>query len=160
MRRLLPLVLAAVIGLVGAGLTSAFAAARIAQEETIVLGEHTLKGRSVELVGNPDNPFNAGDRYMFRSALSDEQDVTVGHLYVDCQVQFAKKDACSHVYELNERGTITALGMIPVSQLKLGGTWQLAITGGTGEFENVGGSTTVVIVDDAGNSEHSLHLLP
>jgi hypothetical protein len=36
----------------------------------------------------------------------------------------------------------------------------LAITGGTGEFENVGGSATVEIVDDTGNSEHTLHLLP
>jgi len=51
-------------------------------------------------------------------------------------------------------------GLIPVSQLKVGGTWVLAITGGTGEFENVGGSATVEIVDDTGNSEHTLHLLP
>jgi hypothetical protein len=55
---------------------------------------------------------------------------------------------------------VTAEGLIPVSQLKPDGTWVLAITGGTGEFENVGGSVTVVIVDDRGNSEHSLHLLP
>jgi hypothetical protein len=36
----------------------------------------------------------------------------------------------------------------------------LAITGGTGGFENVRGSVSVEIVDDAGNSEHTLHLLP
>lgn len=159
MRRLLTLVLAAVIGLVGAGLSTAFAAAQIAQEETLVLAEHSVNGRTVDLVGKPD-AFNAGDRYLFRSVLRDDRDVRVGQLFVDCVVQFAKEDACSHVYELTERGTITALGMIPVSQLKLGGTWQLAITGGTGEFENVGGAATVVIVDNKGNSQHSLHLLP
>jgi hypothetical protein len=160
MRRLLPMVLAAVIGLVGAGLTSAFAATRIVQEETLVLAEHSVSSRAtLDLVGKPD-AFNPGDRYVFRSILRDEQDVRVGQMFVDCTVQFAKEDACSHVYDLNERGTITALGMIPVSQLQLGGTWQLAVTGGTGEFENVGGSTTVVIVDEEGNSEHSLHLLP
>lgn len=159
MRRLLTLVLAAVIGLVGAGLSTAFAAAQIAQEETLVLAEHSVNGRNVDLVGKPD-AFNAGDRYLFRSVLRDDQDVRVGQLFVDCLVQFAKEDSCSHVYELDQRGTITALGMIPVSQLKLGGTWQLAITGGTGEFENVGGAATVVIVDNRGNSQHSLHLLP
>jgi len=159
MPRLLTLVLAAVIGLVGAGLSTAFAATRIAQEETLVLSEHSVNGRNVDLVGKPD-AFNAGDQYLFRSVLRDDRDVRVGQLFVDCVVQFAKKDACSHVYELSERGTITALGMIPVSQLKVGGTWQLAITGGTGEFENVGGAATVVIVDNSGNSRHSLHLLP
>ena len=160
MRRLLMLVLAAVIGMVGAGLSTAFAATQIAQEETLVLAEHSVQQRAtLDLVGNP-NAFNPGDRYLFRSVLRDDQDVRVGQMFVDCVVQFAKEDSCSHVYDLDQRGTITALGMIPVSQLKLGGTWQLAITGGTGEFENVGGATTVVIVDDTGNSEHSLHLLP
>ena len=159
MRRVFTLVLAAVVGLVGAGLTSAFAATQIAQEQTIVLAEHSVQSRTTDLVSKPD-AFNPGDRYLFRSVLRDEQDLRVGQLFVDCLVQFAKQDSCSHVYELEGRGTITALGMIPVSQLQQGGTWQLAITGGTGEFENVGGSTTVVIVDDAGNSEHSLHLLP
>jgi len=159
MRRVLPFVLAAVIGVLGAGLSTAFAATQIAQEETLVLAEHSVNGRTVDLVGKPD-AFNPGDRYLFRSVLRDDQDVRVGQLFVDCVVQFAKQDACSHVYKLDQRGTITALGMIPVSQLKLGGTWQLAITGGTGEFENVGGAATVVIVDDTGNSQHSLHLLP
>jgi hypothetical protein len=160
MRRLLTLVLTAVIGLVGAGLSSALAATRIAQEETLVLAEHSVSSRAtLDLVGKPD-VFNPGDRYVFRSILRDDQEVRVGQMFVDCTVQFVKQDACSHVYDLNERGTITALGMVPVSQLKLGGTWQLAITGGTGEFENVGGTATVVIVDDTGNSQHSLHLLP
>ena len=160
MRRLLTLVLAAVIGLVGAGLSTAFAATRIAQEETIVLSEHTVKGRAtLDLVGSPD-AYNPGDRYLFRSILRDAGEAPVGQMFVDCTVQFAKEDSCSHVYDLEGRGTITALGMIPVSQLKPGGTWQLAITGGTGEFEDVGGSTTVQIVDDSGNSQHSLHLLP
>lgn len=159
MRRLLTLVLAAATGLVGAGISTAFAATQIAQEETLVLAEHSVNGRTVDLVGKPQ-AFNAGDRYLFRSVLRDDNKVRVGQMFVDCVVQFAKQDSCSHVYELDSRGTITALGMIPVSQLKVGGTWQLAITGGTGEFENVGGSATVVIVDDTGNSQHSLHLLP
>lgn len=97
---------------------------------------------------------------MRRSVLTDAQEAVAGHLFVDCSVQFAKKDSCSQIYEIPARGTVTAEGLIPVSQLKVDGTCVLAITGGTGEFENVGGSVTVVIVDDRGNSEHSLHLLP
>jgi hypothetical protein len=75
-------------------------------------------------------------------------------------VQFAKRDSCSQIYDIPARGTITAEGLIPVAELQVGGMWVLAITGGTGDFENVGGAVTVVIVDDTGNSEHTLHVLP
>lgn len=159
MRRFVMVVWVTLMGVLAAGLTSAVAATGIAQEETIVLGEHTLKGRSLDLVGEADD-FRPGDRYIFRSVLEDEQDAVVGHLYVDCSVQFAKRDSCSQIYDIPARGTITAEGLIPVAELQVGGTWVLAITGGTDDFENVGGSVTVVIVDDTGNSEHTLHVLP
>jgi hypothetical protein len=96
---------------------------------------------------------------MFRSELS-AGDAVVGHLNAECLVQFAKRDTCSVIYEISPRGTIVAVGEVPVSQLVVGGTWTFAITGGTGEFENVRGSVAVEIVDDTGNSEHTLHLLP
>ena len=159
MRRFVIVVWAAMVGILAAGLTSAFAGTGIVQEETVVFGEHTLRGRNLDLVGEA-NDFRPGDRYIFRSELTDAQDAVAGHLFVDCSVQFAKKDSCSQIYEIPARGTVTAEGLIPVSQLKVGGTWVLAITGGTGEFENVGGSATVEIVDDTGNSQHTLHLLP
>jgi len=158
-RRFVMVLWAVLVGILAAGLTTAFAGTRIVQEETVVFGEHTLRGRNLDLVGKA-NDFRPGDRYIFRSELTDAQDAVAGHLFVDCSVQFAKKDSCSQIYEIPARGTVTAEGLIPVSQLKVGGTWVLAITGGTGEFENVRGSATVVIVDDRGNSEHSLHLLP
>jgi hypothetical protein len=150
---------AALVGIFAAGLTTAFAATGIVQEETIVLGEHTVKGRILDLVGEADD-LRPGDRYIFRSELEDAQDAIVGHLYVDCSVQFGKRDSCSQVYDIPARGTITAEGLIPVAEVHLGGTWVLAITGGSGDFENVGGSATVVIVDKELNSEHTLHLLP
>jgi hypothetical protein len=158
-RRFVMVLWAVMVGILAGGLTTAFAGTRIVQEETVVFGEHTLRGRNLDLVGRA-NDFRPGDRYIFRSELTDAQDAVAGHLFVDCSVQFAKKDSCSQIYEIPARGTVTAEGLIPVSQLKPDGTWVLAITGGTGEFENVGGSVTVVIVDDRGNSEHSLHLLP
>jgi hypothetical protein len=158
-RRFVMVLWAVMVGILAGGLTTAFAGTRIVQEETVVFGEHTLRGRNLDLVGEA-NDFRPGDRYIFRSELTDAQDAVAGHLFVDCSVQFAKKDSCSQIYEIPARGTVTAEGLIPVSQLKVGGTWVLAVTGGTGEFENVRGSVTVVIVDDRGNSEHSLHLLP
>jgi hypothetical protein len=158
-RRFVMVLWAVMVGILAAGLTTAFAGTRIVQEETVVFGEHTLRGRNLDLVGKA-NDFRPGDRYIFRSELTDAQDAVAGHLFVDCSVHFAKKDSCSQIYEIPNRGTVTAEGLIPVSQLKVGGTWMLAITGGTRGFENVRGSVTVVIVDDKGNSEHSLHLLP
>ena len=131
MRRFAMVLMAAMVGMLAAGLTSAFAGTGIVQEETVVFGEHTLKGRNLDLVGDADD-FRPGDRYIFRSELTDAQDAVAGHLFVDCSVHFAKKDSCSQIYEIPARGTVTAEGLIPVSQLKVGGTWVLAITGGTG----------------------------
>ena len=159
MRRFAVVLVAALVGVVGAGLTSAVAANSIVAEETLVVGEHSTKFRIVDGFGKPDD-FKVGDRYLFRSELSDEADTVIGHANTECAVQFAKRDTCSVIYELDPRGSIVAEGQVPVSQLVVGGTWTLAITGGTGEFENVRGSVAVEIVDDQGNSEHSLHLLP
>ena len=159
MRKFSVALTAVMVGIIGAGLNSAVAANTIVAEETIVVGEHTTKGKNIDLVGKPDD-FKVGDRYMFRSELTDAAEQVVGHANTECVVRFAKRDTCSVIYELAPRGSIVAQGQVPVSQLVVGGTWTLAILGGTGEFENVRGSVAVEIVDDTGNSEHSLHLLP
>jgi hypothetical protein len=158
MRRAIAVIAAVLVGVLAAGLTSAVASTGIAREETLVLGEHTLKGRVLDLAGAPDD-FKAGDRYLFRSQLTEGSDVA-GYLYADCNVHFSKRDTCSMVYDIAGRGTFVAQGLIPVSQVVPGGSWSLAITGGTGEFENVGGSIAVTIVNDQGDSEHTVHLLP
>ena len=159
MRKFSVVLTAVLVGILGAGLGSAVATSSIVVEETIVVGEHTIKGKNLDLAGKPDD-FKPGDRYMFRSELTDDADAVVGHANTECVVQFAKRDTCLVIYELAPRGTIVAEGEVPVSQLVEGGTWTYAILGGTGEFENVRGSVAVEIVDDSGNSEHSLHLLP
>jgi hypothetical protein len=158
MRRISTVLAAVLAGVLSAGLATAVAAPSITVEETIVFGEHTVKARNLDLAGEPDD-FKPGDRYIFRSELSDPDGV-VGHLYTDCSVQFAKRDSCSAIYDVPARGTIVAEGLVPVAELVVGGTWTFAVTGGTGDFENVRGSVTVEIVDDTGNSEHTLHLLP
>jgi hypothetical protein len=75
-------------------------------------------------------------------------------------VHFAKNDVCTQVYRITGRGTVVVTGLVPASELHVDGTWTLAITGGTGDFENVRGSVTVVVLDEEGNSEHTLNLLP
>ena len=120
MRRFVVVLRVAMVGILAAGLTSAFAGTGIVQEETVVFGEHTLRGRNLDLVGEADD-FRPGDRYIFRSELTDAQDAVAGHLFVDRSVHFAKKDSCSQVYEIPARGTVMAEGLIPVSQLKVGG---------------------------------------
>jgi hypothetical protein len=159
MRRFAVVLVAVLVGVVGAGLTSAVAASAIVAEETIVVVEHSTKFRILDLFGKPDD-FKVGDRYLFRSELTDESDVVVGHANTECAVQFAKRDTCSVVYELAPRGTIVAEGQVPVSELGPGGTWTYAILGGTGEFENVRGSVTVEVVGEGPDTQHSLHLLP
>ncbi|HJS26791.1 MAG TPA: hypothetical protein VJ913_06680 [Actinomycetota bacterium] len=159
MRRFSFVLAAVIVGVAGAGLSSAVAANTIVAEETIVVGEHTNKSKIIDLAGQPDD-FKVGDRYMFRSELTDEADEVVGHLNTECVVDFAKRDTCSVVYELAPRGTIVAEGQVPVSELGPGGTWTYAILGGTGEFENVRGSVAVEVVGEGPDTEHSLHLLP
>lgn len=158
MRRFMAVLTAVLLGVLGGGLATAIAAPGIAQEETIVVGEHTLKGRVLDLAGSPDD-FKPGDRYIYRSVLTDDTGV-VGHLYVDCSVHFGKHDSCSQVYDFPARGSITAAGLIPVAEVTVGGTWTFAVTGGTGDFENVVGSVTVTIVDNSGDTEHTIHLIP
>lgn len=158
MRKVIVVFAAVVAGVLGAGLVSALAGTGIVEEETLVLGERTLKGKVLDLAGAPDD-FRPGDRYIFRSELTDADGVA-GHLWVDCSVHFAKHDPCTQVYDVAGRGTIVVTGLVPANQLHVGGTWTLAITGGTGEFENVRGSVAVEILDEEGNSEHTLHLLP
>jgi hypothetical protein len=158
MRKFAVVLAAVLVGIVGAGLTSAVAANTIVAEETIVVGEHSTTFKIIDLVGQADD-FKKGDRYMFRSQLTDA-DAVVGHSNTECVVDFAKRDTCSVTYELAPRGTIVAQGQVPVSQLGPGGTWSYAILGGTGEFENVRGSVTVDVVGEGPDTEHSLHLLP
>ena len=51
MRRFVMVLWAVMVGILAAGLTSAFAGTGIVQEETVVFGEHTLKGRNLDLIG-------------------------------------------------------------------------------------------------------------
>jgi hypothetical protein len=159
MRKFSVVLVAVMVGILGAGLTSAIAVSNIAVEETLVVGEHSTKFRIFDLAGTADD-FKVGDRYMFRSDLTDEGDQIVGHANSECVVNFAKRDTCTVTYDLPARGRIVAMGDVPVSELGPGGTWAYAITGGTGEFENVRGSVTVEVVGDGPDTAHSLHLLP
>jgi hypothetical protein len=150
---------AVVAALMLGGATAAWSGTRsVSVETTIVVAEHTVKGATQDF-GKPG--YTPGDPYEFRSVLTDTSTGDrSGALFADCTVHFAAHDRCTNVYELAGRGSIIAEGMIPVAQLTLGGSWVLAVTGGTGEFENVRGSVIVEVVTRHGDTEHSIHLLP
>jgi hypothetical protein len=158
MRRLSVVLAVVALASLTTGLANAVSSSSIAVEETIVLGEHTVKGRVTDLAGKTQG-YQPGDRYLFRSRLTDDLDARAGSLSADCLVHFRHVDACSQIYDL-DRGTITAEGLVPVDQLVVDGTWTLAITGGTGDFENVRGAVSVSVLDEQGNTEHTLHLIP
>ena len=126
MRRALIVVVVVLVGFVLTGVAGAIGPG-IAQEETLVFAEHTVKGRAIDQVAGE---FAPGDGYLFRSKLTDPGTGTkAGRPFVHCLVQFAHRDLCEQVYEVAGRGTIVATGMVPVSQLEPGGTWTYAVLG-------------------------------
>ena len=147
--------LVGVLVLVGGGLTMAFAGNNITQPETLVLTETTLKTRAVD-VGKPG--FGPGDVFLFVSSLTDPADGSkVGTVRGQCTVQIGQWATCQVGAFLVDRGEIFVSGVTQATQQPT--AFDLAITGGTGEFDNVRGS---VHIDPASNtkSEDTLTLIP
>jgi hypothetical protein len=156
MRKVVVVFVSLLVGVAFAGVAGA-AGPRITEEQSIVVLEHTVKARTVD---EAPGEFAPGDEYLFRSRLTDpETGEKTGVLFVQCLVQFSGQDQCDQIYTL-EGGTIVAGGLIPADQLHVGGSWVLAISGGTGQFDNARGSVTVEIINDAGDSQHSIHAIP
>jgi hypothetical protein len=128
--------LAGVLVLVGGGLTMAFAGNNITQPETLVLTETTLKSRFVDL-GKPGP--GPGDSFLFVDSLTDPADGSrVGTVRGQCTVQIGHWQTCQVGGFLDDRGEIFVSGVAPSTEQPT--PLDFAITGGTGEFENVRGS--------------------
>ena len=157
MRKVVIVFAVLLVGTSLAGVASAIGP-RIVAEFSILVDEQTVTGRTVNQV---PGPFAPGDEYLYRSSLTDSNNgESAGRMFAHCVVQFASEDQCELVYSIIDRGTIVATGMIPREQLHAGGSWVLAVVGGTGEFENVRGSVTVEVVNGAGDTQDTIHLLP
>jgi hypothetical protein len=156
-RKLSILGLAGVLVLVGGGLTMAFAGNNITTPETLVLTETSLKGKFVE-VGKPG--FGPGDSFLFVDSLTDPADGSrVGTVRGQCTVQIGHWQICQVGGFLDGRGEIVVSGVSRSTEQPI--PLDFAITGGTGEFENVRGS--VHLEPDLNNEAEStltLTLIP
>ena len=154
-RKLLIVGFAGVLVVVGSGLTMAFAGNNITQPETLVLNETTLKTRFVD-VGKPG--FGPGDVFLFVSSLTDPADgSSVGTTHGQCTVQIGHWQMCQASGFLDDRGEIFVSGVIRATDQPA--AVDLAITGGTGEFDNVRGSVHIDPVSET-ESEDTLTLIP
>jgi hypothetical protein len=154
-RKLLIVGFAGVLVLVGSGLTMAFAGNNITQPETLVLKETTLKNHFVD-VGKPG--FGTGDSFLFVDSLTDPADGSrVGTVRGQCTVQIGHWQTCPVGGFLNGRGEIFVSGVTQSTQQPTPADF--AITGGTGEFDNVRGT---VHVEHVSNTEETttLTLIP
>jgi hypothetical protein len=147
--------LAGVLVLVGGGLTMALAGNNITTPETLVLTETNLKGHFVD-VGKPG--FGPGDSFVFVSSLTDPADGSrVGTVRGECSAQIGHWQTCQAGAFLVDRGEIFVSGVIQATDQLA--AFDLAITGGTGEFDNVRGSVHIDQVSDT-ESEDTLTLIP
>jgi hypothetical protein len=147
--------LAGVLVVVGGGLAVALAGNNITTAETLVLTETNLKGRSID-VGKPG--FGPGDSFIFVNSLTDPADGSrVGTVRGQCTIQIGAWQTCQVGGFIDGRGEIFVSGVAPNTDQPVAQDY--AITGGTGEFENVRG--TVHVEPMSGNEEElTLTLIP
>ena len=154
-RKLSILGLAGVLVLVGGGLTTALAGNNITTPETLVLTETQTKSKFVD-AGKPG--FGPGDVFMFVSSLTDPADDSkVGTVRGQCTQQIGQWATCEAGVFLGDRGEIFVGGVIPSTDEPT--SFDIPVTGGTGEFDNVRGS---VNIDQSTNnvSTDTLTLIP
>lgn len=118
------------------GAAAAQATSEITQPETIVLIDKILKGHDVDL-GKPGP--GPGDFFMFVDSLTDPTDgSSVGKVRGRCEFQLQRWFYCEAAAFIGDRGQILVEGFGQFTEELP--TFDLAITGGTGEFDNVRGS--------------------
>ncbi len=143
---------AALLAVVG-GLAVAQAATNITAPETIILQDHTVKG-AVANIG--DKAFGPGDSFMSVNTLFDETDTTqVGTAHIQCISQPGKAQLCTGALFITGRGEIIGEGVIHGSA----SSFDVPITGGTGDFANVRGYVHVEPVSQNLETD-TLYLLP
>jgi hypothetical protein len=136
----------------------AIASSRIATEESMTVYTETARYRAVD---NGKEGSSVGDHELYFDAIfSDEGKVDrigtdrlvleyMQSTYVMVQLEFT----------IQGRGKLYAAGTLNFSDRFLDEGDDLAIVGGTGEFENVGGSVHLSLFDDE-TFKNEIHLLP
>lgn len=115
------------------------------RERIVVLGR---EGEDNVHVNVGDSAAGPGDYTVFRDDLLSEgkSQTKVGDNFGICVDQFPPAGAqCEGVARLEGRGDITFQGLVP---LDLARPFNIAVTGGTGDFRNVRGEATVELVSE------------
>ena len=140
---------------VGSGLAMAFAGTNITQPETLVFTETSLKGRFIE-AGKPG--FGPGDSKIFVDSLNDPAGGSrVGTVRGQCTIQIGHWQTCQVGGFIDGRGELFVSGVTSTSDQAT--AIDLAITGGTGEFEDVRGTVHVEFISNTEQTT-TLNLIP
>ena len=125
--------------------------------QTKVLIGREVAGKEIDVNGRG---FTPGDYSLFKEKLYNRAGKHVGYDNVVCTAHFPLTERraaffCEAVITLFDRGRITVEGLLTFSRNQQG-TTPLAITGGTGHFQNVRGEVHV----PSRGTRLVLHLLP
>jgi hypothetical protein len=136
----------------------AIASSRIATEETMTVYTETAKYRFVD---NGKKGPSTGDHDVFFDAIFDDEGKTdrIGTDRVVVEYLPSNFVMVQLEYTIEGRGKIYAAGTLDFSERFLEDGDDLSIVGGTGEFENVGGTTHLSVFDDE-TFQNDIHLLP
>jgi hypothetical protein len=130
--------LACLVGLAG-GTLIANAGADITAPETFTVIGTTIRDRFAD-VGK--HGFSSGDTFSSVERMTNEADDTrVGTGRIRCTVHIGPWAICVGTFAIDDRGEIIAEGMVPLSEDVT--TFDVPVTGGTGDFANVRGEVHV-----------------
>ena len=114
---------------------------------------------------SPGTDATLGDELVVRDTVFDHAGGTeVGSDAAVCTVVKVAKDAltfqCVATYVLTDRGQIATQGIVELpAGDETGFTFDLAVTGGTGEFEGAGGHVTTEVVNNKGDANLTFHVV-
>jgi hypothetical protein len=128
------------VAVAAGGVTAALASSNITQPETIVLNDETVKAGYVDS-GKPGD--SIGDAFMFVDSLTDPADGSAaGKVHGQCVFQLQHWALCTAGAFIGDRGEVLVEGWVRFTETGPS-TFDLAVIGGTGEFDNVRGSLQV-----------------
>ena len=136
----------------------AIASSRIAAEESMTVYTETARYRFVD---NGKKGSSVGDHDLYFDAIFSDDGKTdrIGTDRVVVEYMQSTYAMVQLELTIQGRGKVYAAGTLNFSDRFLDQGDDLAIVGGTGEFENVGGSVHLSVFDDE-TFKNEIHLLP
>jgi hypothetical protein len=136
----------------------AIASSRIAAEESMTVYTETARYRFVD---NGKKGSSVGDHDLYFDAIFSDEGKTdrIGTDRVVVEYMQSTYAMVQLELTIQGRGKLYAAGTLNFSDRFLDEGDDLAIVGGTGEFENVGGSVHLSVFDDE-TFKNEIHLLP